>query len=261
MRLRSNMRPGRMGAAGAVLALTSAYGLAAAVNAALVPAPAVERAAAPAARTIQPETLFVRPHGSEPATTMMFWSGKIVPGMAAQIDKAFEANKQTSTRFVLVLNSGGGAVGEGERVIATLRKIKATHRLDTQVRNGQVCGSMCVFVYLQGRSRFAAPSSAWLFHEVSLNQPGPDQPVILDRAAWERLVNAYYGPAGVSAQWTEAMKPKTINSDYWQTGLELVRYNTGIVTVMTSNTDARPVAPAKVEAAGKTTPSQPAARS
>ena len=204
-------------------------------------------AAAPAAKGPKAGELYSRPHTTEPTTTMLFWTGKIAPGMADQIQQAFEANKQHSNRFVLVLNSGGGSVREGERVIAALQKMKSTHRFDTQVRNGTICGSMCVFIYLQGQSRFAAPSSLWLFHEVSLNEPVGDQPIILDRAAWERLVTKYYGPAGVSEQWTLSMKPKTINADFWQTGVELVQLKAGIVTHMTPNTEPRNVPTVKTE--------------
>ena len=205
-----------------------------------------EQPPAPPADTIQqPEKLFARPHTTEADTTMLFWTGKVVPTMAQQIWQAFEAHKATTRRFVLVLNSGGGLVQEGERVIAVMRGIRVTHRLDTEVRNGQMCGSMCVFIYLQGQSRTAGPSSAWLFHEITRPDPIDKQRLIVDRAASERLLIKYYPEAGVSLSWTDQMRPKTVNADYWQTGLELMQSHTGIVKGLLPNTQPRILGPAK----------------
>ena len=65
----------------------------------------------------------------------------------------------------------GGSVAEGERVIDVLRQIKATHQLETVVAPGDVCASMCVFIYVQGQKRLGALTSSWLFHEVSHMDP------------------------------------------------------------------------------------------
>ena len=79
-----------------------------------------------------------------------------------------------------------------------LRQIKSTHQLETVVAQGDVCASMCVFIYVQGQKRFGALTSSWLFHEVSHTDPVTKQTTKLDRAAWERLVDKYFLPAGVS---------------------------------------------------------------
>jgi ATP-dependent protease ClpP protease subunit len=206
-----------------------------------------ETTATPAPSTGQPTAaggpLMVRPHASEPTTTMLFWSGPVIATMPALIRAAYLEARDRTQRFVLVLNSGGGSVLAGEQTIAVLREIRATHRLDTEVRNGRICGSMCVFIYLQGQSRTAAPASAWLFHEITRAVPGGGKPPVIDRAALERLIGTYYPPAGVSAAWTEAMKPHTINSDYWLTGRELVEARSGVATDLMSNTQARTFIP------------------
>src|SRR5206468_11175495 len=127
----------------------------------------------------------------------------------------FGSRKRQATRMVLRINSHGGSVAEGERVIEVLRQIKSTHDLETIVTQGDVCASMCVFIYVQGQKRYGALTSSWLFHEVSHMDPVTKQTTRLDRPAWERLVDKYLLPAGVSAQWIAALKPRTVHSDYW----------------------------------------------
>ena len=179
--------------------------------------------------------------------------------MANQIRDAFESRKGQATRFVLRIASYGGSVAEGERVIEVLRQIKSTHQLETIVAQGDVCASMCVFIYVQGQKRFGALTSSWLFHEVSHMDPVTKQTTRLDRAAWERLVDKYLRPAGVSDTWIAELKPRTINSDYWQTGADLIRSNSGIIHEPLANQTARLVAsgPRPKEAAR----AQPAAAS
>lgn len=201
------------------------------------PAPAANPAAAPS------EHLMVRRHAYDPTTVMLFWSGPVVAAMPALIRAAFLADRDKARRFVLVLNSGGGSVMAGEQTIEVLREIRRTHRLDTEVRNGRICGSMCVFIYLQGDLRTAAPASAWLFHEITRTAPGTGATPIIDKAAWDRLIGAYYPSAGVSPEWTRAMTPHTINSDYWLSGRDLVEARSGIASELLSNTQSRTFIP------------------
>ena len=78
--------------------------------------------------------------------------------MSDEISAAFEQNKSTIKKVELKLDSVGGSVAEGEKVIDVLKKIKTTHKLYTVVGAGRRCGSMCVFIYVQGQKRFAAPA-------------------------------------------------------------------------------------------------------
>ena len=176
-------------------------------------------------------------------TVVLNWRGAIMPPMAGQIREAFEAHKRQATRFVLRISSQGGLVPEGERVIELMRQIKTTHQLDTVVTQGDVCASMCVFIYLQGQKRFGALTSSWLFHEVSHVDHATKQTTKLDRGAWERLVEKYMGPAGVSESWIADMKPRTVNSDYWQTGADLINASSGIIHEALANQTARHIAP------------------
>lgn len=186
--------------------------------------------------------LKVIPAEASPDAIVMEWNGGIARPMAEQIRSAFREHQGRGSRVVFRINSGGGSVAEGERVIDVLREIRRTHRLETVVERGARCGSMCVFVYLQGEHRIAALSSLWLFHEVSLHDPNTRQITRLDRPAWERLVNTYFGPAGVSEDWTERMKPLTVKSDYWQTGSDLAKDRSGIFHAVLGNQRERLIA-------------------
>lgn len=184
--------------------------------------------------------LRVIPFGSS-GTVVMSWRGRVGAPMAQQIRRAFEAHKRGSNRIVLKLDSGGGSVREGERVIGVLRSIKKTHDLQTVVGRGKKCGSMCVFIYAQGQRRVGALSSLWLFHEVAHKNPRTEKIVRLDRPAWERLVDQYLRPAGVSEEWIAQMKPFTVKSDYWQTGADLVNAKSGVIHVALGNQQSRSV--------------------
>lgn len=180
---------------------------------------------------------------TRPGTVLMTWAGPIMAPMANQIRDAFESRKGQATRFVLRIASYGGSVVEGERAIEVLRQIKTTHQLETVVAQGDVCASMCVFIYVQGQKRFGALTSSWLFHEVSHQDPVTKQTTRLDRAAWELLVDKYFRPAGISDAWIADLKPRTIDSDYWQTGSDLIRSNSGIIHEPLANQTARVIVP------------------
>ncbi len=189
-----------------------------------------------------PGRLTVDPAENTGSEIVLRWTGRIASPMAAQIRSAFETHKGRGDRVVFKIHSGGGSVNEGERVVELMREIRTTHSLETVVEQGQMCGSMCVFIYLQGQRRVAALSSLWLFHEISHHDPKTHKILRLDRPAWERLVEKYYAAAGVSAAWTERMQPLTIESDYWQTGADLMRDKSGIVHVALGNQRERLIA-------------------
>jgi hypothetical protein len=101
---------------------------------------------------------------------------------------------------------------------------------------------MCVFIYVQGQKRLGAMTSSWLFHEVSHADPVTKQITRLDRPGWERLVDKYLRPAGVSSAWIDDLKPRTVDSDYWQTGSDLIAAKSGIITEAIANQSARVIA-------------------
>jgi hypothetical protein len=172
---------------------------------------------------------------------VMIWRGEIKRHMSEDISAAFEQYKDTTTAVEFKIDSGGGSVSEGERVIKVLQEIKKTHKLYTAVGAGKKCGSMCVFIYVQGEKRLAAPASLWLFHEVSQVDKETHQITRLDRASWERLVDQYWVPAGVNPDWIKDVKTHTVGTDYWESGESLLRDGSNIVTKALSDEHRRVV--------------------
>ena len=178
-----------------------------------------------------------------PEVLIMRWKGEVRRGMAEKIHAAFEKHKLSHSVIRLVIDSPGGSVREGERVIQVLQTIKATHRLSTVIMPGKRCGSMCVFIYVQGEKRFAAPASIWLFHEVSRSDKHTRKIYALDRGQWERLIEKYWLPAGVNPTWIAEMKQHTFQTDYYQTGKDLLQQHSGIVHKALSDELRRKVVP------------------
>ena len=207
----------------------------------IVIAISVGQSVAASARELLPGELKVS--FTDARTVRMAWRGPIAAPMAQQIREAFENHKDQATRFVLLLSSEGGSVADGERVIEMLRQIKRSHELETIVPQGEKCASMCVFIYVQGQTRYGALTSVWLFHEVSHLDPVTKRIVRLDRLAWDRLIDKYFRTAGVSEEWIVNLQQLTVESDYWQTGADLIQSNSGIIHKPLGNRVARNTVP------------------
>jgi hypothetical protein len=152
------------------------------------------------------------------------WSGEIKSGMAEFVGRAVRQHAAGVREVALVLNSPGGSVAEGERVIRLLHDMKRTHRVTTAVFAGSTCGSMCVPVFLAGQRRAASNASLWLFHEVTFETAKGAR---TDAEQTRRLIEAYFVPAGVSSEWLGGIIP---GMKKWRTGAELIAEQTGIVT-------------------------------
>ena len=192
----------------------------------------------------------------EQGTLYIAYSGPVVPGMAKFLANEFAKYRDWTRRVLLILNSPGGSVEEGERVIDVLREIRVTHQLDTAVFQGATCASMCVPIFLQGRERYAAGSSLWVFHEASRVADGDDGKAVADDEETLRLFRSYYVKAGVRVAWLNEVLAKIANGhNLWQTGQELLAANAGIITQGLSNVTERPeLKPAGVPAqAGRRT--------
>lgn len=200
--------------------------------------PPMRSASGPDARRLTPGTLRVVSPPSAAGTVFLSWEGPIAPPMAEQIGQAFDAFRTSRRRVVLALNTGGGSVSEGERVIQVLRRVRNTHQLDTTVGPGARCGSMCLPIYLQGHNRFGARASTWLFHEITRpgTQYGRQKRV---EGSYKRLIENYWVPAGVSKAWIDQMLAQTDNHDWWQTGHDLIVARSGIITRPIENRRSR----------------------
>jgi hypothetical protein len=182
----------------------------------------------------------------EDGTLYIDWLGPIVAGMANDLRSAFDKYGAISQRVVLFLDSLGGQVEEGDRVIEVLNEIKLQHQLITVVPHGKLCASMCIPIFLQGEDRLAARASLWIFHEAAQRQANGGQRT--DMAETWRLFRKYYAPAGVSMHWLKSIAPMIKEADLWQTGGDLISAKSGIILHPLGDRTARALAPPPVDA-------------
>lgn len=175
------------------------------------------------------------------------WSGPIVAGMADDLRTAVGRYETDLKRVVLFLDSAGGQVEEGDRVIGVLNEIKHRHRLATVVLHGKLCASMCIPIFLQGDDRLAARASLWIFHEAGQRQANGEQRT--DRTETWHLLRKYYAPAGVSMHWLKSIAPMINGAELWQTGGDLIDAKTGIIMYALGDTTARATAAPPADAA------------
>src|SRR5258707_7783290 len=153
----------------------------------------------------QPATGVASEFNKEDGTLYIDWSGPIVAGMADNLRAAVGKCGMTLNRLVLFLDSAGGQVEEGDRVIAVLNEIKLRHQLTTVVPHGKLCASMCIPIFLQGEDRLAARASIWLFHEAA--QRRANGVLRTDTAETWRVLRKYYAPPRGSLLWLQKNSP------------------------------------------------------
>ncbi|MEL6373490.1 MAG: hypothetical protein AAFR04_05930 [Pseudomonadota bacterium] len=168
-------------------------------------------------------------HVPKKRMVVLYWKGTVARPMANEIRDAFELYRNNDVqRFVLSLSSGGGYVSEGVRVIEVMRKIKQGFRLDTVVDRGNMCGSMCIPIYLQGQTRYAAHASTWLFHEIGRADSKTGRVTVIDPQRTDEIFDRYYATTGVTKAWLDDLKRRIKGNDIWLTGRELFAKRTGI---------------------------------
>lgn len=174
----------------------------------------------------------------EDGATRLLWRGPVEAPMAARFADAFEANGG-ARRFLVELDSPGGSLAEGRLVIAEIEKEKRRRAVDTRVRSGAYCLSMCVPIFLAGETRTAGRRARFMFHEPAtydavteerIRRPGFEQ-----RMASDWFFETYFGAASANAgeinpEWREKLRKDWRGRDVWFTGAELVAQQSGIVT-------------------------------
>jgi ATP-dependent protease ClpP protease subunit len=182
----------------------------------------------------------------EDGTLYVDLSGSIVAEMADDLRAALSKYETTLNRVILFLDSAGGQVDEGDRIIEVLNEAKLRHRLITVVPHGKMCASMCIPIFLQGEDRLAARASIWLFHEAAQRQANGI--LRTDTAETWRLFRKYYAPAGVSMHWLKSIAPMIKEADLWQTGGDLISAKSGIILHPLGDRTERALAPPPVDA-------------
>src|SRR3954451_24572399 len=108
----------------------------------------------------------------EPDRSVLGGSGPVQEPMSERVAAAFDRYKADRRRLVLILNSPGGSIEHGRKVVAAIRARDGA--IDTFVQKAGVCASMCVPIFLAGRERVADPEAYFMFHQVSLSFDGKD---------------------------------------------------------------------------------------
>lgn len=171
-----------------------------------------------------------------PNAIIFSWSGPIDPPFESELRQGFNEWGDRIERVRIHLDSPGGSVDEGEKVVSYINKMKHTHSVWTYVGPEADCLSMCVPIFLQGDMRVAAADSIWLFHDVSAVDPYTNAEIVL--YAHERnqanfnFINRYIDRSDINPKWRERLKQNLKLGDVWKTGQELKDERSNIVTVL-----------------------------
>lgn len=168
------------------------------------------------------------------------WTGRIQKPMARQFRQAIKKwHGRAQDGFQLILNSRGGKVSEGRKVIDILRRLKRTRRLTTAVYPGMTCGSMCIPIFLQGEERSAGTATLWLLHEVSRSDPKTKKLIELNPKKTQNSFRNYFLPAGVPQAWIDMITKKIRGRDVWWTGGQIYKSGSNIITRRLNSTRKR----------------------
>ena len=158
--------------------------------------------------------------------TAIAMTGAILPPMAADLAALLRAVPR-DRRVILDLDSAGGEMDEGKKVIALIQKERERRHVDTLVWYGHLCASMCIPIYLQGEKRHAAALSVWMFHPAH-KEHSPFPSVAATAAVLGDMV-AY----GMSREWLEELEKQGVFStpgEFWISGADLYAQRAGVIT-------------------------------
>ena len=161
------------------------------------------------------------------------WRSDVDVPMARRFEEAYREWGGETERFIIDLDSPGGALTEGRAVIDVLQRMKRTHALTTYVGPGAACMSMCAPIYLQGENRLAAASSRWLFHEPAarnvFNGERVRQPGFEERRRARRFFERYFVNSEMDPVWRARLEEEWKGRDVRRTGRELFEEGANIV--------------------------------
>ena len=159
---------------------------------------------------------------------------------AADIAAEFDRYKRHVSTVSLSLHSCGGSLHYAQRTIAVLEQIKATHQVATIVERGNLCGSACVVVFLAGKRRVGALTSAFYFHPVVMPRDDPGTPDAVARMkrrsqVTDDVIWRYFVRAGLSEDWLQYLRRTLRTHDLWQSGRDLWDSKSGVLTETLDN--------------------------
>lgn len=162
-----------------------------------------------------------------PDASTVVIQGAIFSPIAKDVSEAI-AKTPRGTPIVVSLDSLGGKLKEGEKLIAVLDAAKKSQEVTTFVDNGNRCLSMCIAIFMSGEKRIAGRASVWMIHAAHaygspLPLPGPTKRYLHDLAA-----------RGVSERWLRQLEHEhhlfSRPAELWLTGAELAAQNSNIAT-------------------------------
>lgn len=175
-------------------------------------------------------------HLKKSGRVVLHWKGKIDRPMARSFHNAITKwQGRARNGFIVSLDSKGGRVNVAYAVVRLLRRLRRTHMVHTYVKRGNVCGSSCVPIFLQGEKRTAALASLWLFHEISSRDKAVKGRVILKPGRTAKMFDDFFLPAGVPPAWIDSVKNRIRGADLWMTGAELRTSDSNIANRFLSN--------------------------
>lgn len=180
----------------------------------------------------------------QPERIVLGWSGPVQEPMSERVAAALDRYKADRRRLVLILNSPGGSIEHGRKVVAAIRG--RDRPVETLVQKAGVCASMCVPIFLAGTKRMADPEAYFMFHQASLTGSAKEKmkgqefsasekdllsQVVktIETEATDDLFRNDIGIRGVSAAWLAMMRKKISGQDIWVSGQQLVDEGSGII--------------------------------
>jgi ATP-dependent protease ClpP protease subunit len=180
----------------------------------------------------------------EPDRIVLGWSGPVQDPMSERIAAAFNRYKADRRRLILILNSPGGSIEHGRKVVAAIRA--HDRAIDTLVQKAGVCASMCVPIFLAGTRRMADPEAYFMFHQASLNSSirenmkrqelSDTEKAVLSQAVktietqvTDEFFRSDIGIRGVSAAWLAMTRKKISGREIWMSGQQLIDEGSGII--------------------------------
>lgn len=164
---------------------------------------------------------------------ILSWNSTIELPMARRFQEAFTNWADKTDKFIINLDSRGGALREGREVVELIDEMKKTHLIETTVGEGALCLSMCVPIYLHGEQRSASRNSQWMFHEPSSYDYVTDEKVEENetdrRAASDRFFKKYFVNSEMDPNWRANLQKEWVGRDVWRTGQELVDEQSNII--------------------------------
>ncbi len=153
-------------------------------------------------------------------------TGAILPPMAADLAAVLHS-VPLDRKVILDLDSAGGEMDEGNKIIALIERERHRRQVDTLVWYGHLCASMCIPIYLQGEKRHAAALSVWMFHPAHKE----DSPFPSDAATATILSDMV--SYGMNRRWLERLERRDVFTkpgEFWISGADLYAQGAGVIT-------------------------------